>query len=81
MAQLGTHPLDAKAALAAWNSALAIAPSRVEAEGVRIHLARIHVHLGQADAARAQLAKVHETQYAKLKADILESLEPLPAQP
>ena len=78
MAQLGTQPLDAKAAFAAWNAALAIAPSSVEAEGVRIHLARIHAHLGQADAARAQLAKVHETQYIELKADILKSLDPPP---
>ena len=81
MAQLGTQPFDAKGALAAWNAALAIAPSTIEAEGVRIHLARIHLHLGQADAVRAQLAKVHETHYAKLKADILESLAPPPAQP
>ncbi|MDP6795522.1 MAG: tetratricopeptide repeat protein [Verrucomicrobiota bacterium] len=81
MAQLGTQPLDPKAALAAWNVALAIAPSTVEAEGVRIHLARIHAHLGQADAARAQLAKVQETQYAELKAGILQKLDPLPAQP
>ena len=58
MAQQGTQPFEAKAALAAWNDALAIAPSPVEAEGVRIHLARIHAHLGQADAARALLAKV-----------------------
>ena len=78
LAQLGTQPLDAKAAFAAWNAALAIAPSSVEAEGVRIHLARIHAHLGQADAARAQLAKVHETQYIELKADILKSLDPPP---
>jgi len=78
MAQLGTQPLDAKAAFAAWNAALAIAPSSVEAEGVRIHLARIHAHLGEGDAARAQLAKVHETQYTELKADILKSLDPPP---
>ncbi|MBC8244311.1 MAG: tetratricopeptide repeat protein [Verrucomicrobia bacterium] len=81
MAQLGTQPFDAKAALAAWNDALAIAPSPVEAEGVRIHLARIHAHLGQADAARAQLAKVRETQYAELKAGILQKLDPPPAKP
>ena len=81
LAQLGTQPFEAKAALAAWNDALAIAPSPVEAEGVRIHLARIHVHLGQADAARALLAKVHETQYAELKAGILRKLEPPPAKP
>ena len=79
--RLGTQPLDAKAALAAWNAALAIAPSTVEEEGVRIHLARIHAHLDQADDARAQLAKVHETQYAKLKAEILQTLDPQPAQP
>ena len=69
---------EAKAALAAWKSALAIAPSPVEAEGVRIHLARIHAQLGEADAARALLAKVHETHYAELKAGILRKLETPP---
>ena len=81
LAQLGTQPFDAKAALAAWNDALAIAPSPVEAEGVRIHLARIHAHLGQADAARALLVKVHETQFAELKAGILQKLDPPLAKP
>jgi tetratricopeptide (TPR) repeat protein len=81
LAQLGTQPFEAKAALAAWNDALAIAPSPVEAEGVRIHLARIHAHLGQVDAARALLAKVYETQFAELKAGILRKLEPPPAKP
>ena len=78
LAQLGTQPFEAKAALAAWKSALAIAPSPVEAEGVRIHLARIHAQLGEADAARALLAKVHETHYAELKAGILRKLETPP---
>ena len=81
MAHTGTHPFQAKAALAAWNAALALAPSTVAAEGVRIHLARIHAHLGQADAARELLAKVHETQFAELKADILQKLDPPPAKP
>ena len=81
MAQLGTQPFDAKAALATWNDALALAPSTVEAEGVRIHLARIHTHLGQADAARALLAKVHETQFAELKAEILRKLDSPPTKP
>ena len=81
LAQLGTQPFEAKAALAAWNDALAIAPSPVEAEGVRIHLARIHAHLGQADAARALLVKVHETQFAELKAGILQKLDPPLAKP
>ena len=78
LAQLGTQPFEAKAALAAWKSALAIAPSPVEAEGVRIHLARIHAQIGEADAARALLAKVHETHYAELKAGILRKLETPP---
>ncbi len=81
MAQLGMQPFDAKTALAAWNDALALAPSPVEREGVRIHLARIHAHLGQADATRALLAKVHETQFAELKAEILRKLDPPPAKP
>ncbi len=81
MAHLGMQPFDAKAALAAWNDALALAPSPVEREGVRIHLARIHAHLGQADAVRALLAKVHETQFAELKAEILRKFDPPPAKP
>ena len=81
MAQLGTQPFQAKAALAAWNDALALAPSPVAAEGVMIHLARIHAHLGEADTARELLAKVHETQFAELKAGILRKLDPPPAKP
>ncbi len=81
MAQSGTQPFQAKAAIAAWNDALALAPSSLAAEGVRIHLARIHAHLGQADTTRALLAGVHETQFAELKADILRKLDPPPAKP
>ena len=81
MAQLGTQPFDAKAALATWNDALALAPSTVGAEGVMIHLARIHAHLGEADTARALLAKVHETQFAELKAEILRKLDSPPTKP
>ena len=81
MAHSGTQPFQARAALAAWNNALALAPSPVAAEGVRIHLARIHANLGQADTARELLANVHETQFAELKADILQKLNPLPTKP
>jgi len=81
MAQQGTQPFEAKAALAAWNAALALAPLPVAAEGVRIHLARIHAHLGEAGAARELLAKVYETQFAELKADILQKLDPPPTNP
>ena len=81
MAQLGTQPFQAKAAIAAWSDALALAPSPVAKEGVMIHLARIHAHLGEADTARELLAKVDETQFAELKAGILQKLDPPPAKP
>ena len=81
MAHSGTQPFQAKAALAAWNDALSLAPSPVAAEGVRIHLARIHAYLGEADTARELLAKVHETQFAELKSGILKKLDPSPAKP
>ena len=42
---------------------------------------RLSRALGQADAARELLAKVHETQFAELKADILQKLDPPPAKP
>jgi len=81
MAHSGTQPFQAKAALAAWNDALSLAPSPVAAEGVRIHLARIHAYLGEANTARELLAKVHETQFAELKSGILKKLDPSPAKP
>ena len=81
MAQLGTQPFQAKAAIAAWSDALALAPTPVAKEGVMIHLARIHAHLGEADTARELLAKVHETQFAELKVGILQKLDPPPAKP
>ncbi len=81
MAQSSMKPFQPEAALAAWNDALALAPSSPAAEGVRIHLARIHAHLGQADTTRALLAEVHETQFAELKADILQKLDSPPTKP
>ncbi|MED6314256.1 MAG: tetratricopeptide repeat protein, partial [Verrucomicrobiota bacterium] len=81
MAQLGVQPFDAKAALVAWNNALNLAPDERSREGVRIHLARIHAHQGQADAARAQLDKVREIEFDELKAEILKTLNTRSAKP
>lgn len=85
MAYLATQPLQADDAITAWNEALALAPDERSKAGVRIHLARIHAHIGKAKAARDILAEIKEPKFAALKAEILKKLDakpaPTPAKP
>ncbi len=80
MAYLATQPLQARAAISAWNEALALAPDARSKQGVRIHLARIHAHIGETGKAREILDSVDDPKLVTLKEEILKKL-PAPAAP
>jgi tetratricopeptide (TPR) repeat protein len=63
----GTNPPRLKDGLEAWTEALKIAPGESEREGVHIHLARIHLRLGDYDQVRTNLDAVTNTDYNQLK--------------
>jgi len=70
----GTNPPRWKDGLAAWTEALKIAHDDGEREGVCIHLARIHLKLGEYDQAKADLNAVTNTNYAELKTRLTRNL-------
>jgi len=71
----GTNPPRWKDGLAAWTEALKIAHDDVEREGVYIHLARIHLKLGDYDQTRANLDEVTNANYAEFKARLMRNLK------
>ena len=85
MAHLATQPLQSKEAIEAWNEALALAPDDRSKQGVQIHLARIHAHIGETDKAREILKAVKAPKLVVLKDEILKKLDapaaPAPAEP
>ena len=74
MVHLATRPFDAKEAISAWNNALLLAPDSRTKEGVRIHLARIHAHIGEVKIARKLLGDVREPKFSELKEEILKKI-------
>jgi tetratricopeptide (TPR) repeat protein len=71
----GTKPPRWKDGLEAWTAALKIARDEVEREGVCLHLARIHLQLGDYDQARTNLDVVTNANYAKLKNVLAQNLK------
>jgi tetratricopeptide (TPR) repeat protein len=63
----GIQPPRWKDGLEAWTEALKVAHDEVEREGVHIHLARLHLQLGEYDQARMNLDVVTNADYAKMK--------------
>jgi tetratricopeptide (TPR) repeat protein len=70
----GIKPPRWKDGLEAWTQALKVARNEVEREGVCLHLARIHLQLGDYDLARANLDVVTNADYAKVKKPLMEKL-------
>jgi tetratricopeptide (TPR) repeat protein len=70
----GTNPPRLKDGLEAWTEALKIAPGEPEREGVRIHLARLHLRLGDYDQVRANLDLVTNADLAVLKGRLVRNL-------
>ena len=75
MVYLATRPFEAKEAINAWNNALALAPDIRSKEGVLIHLARIHAHIGEVKIARKLLGDVREPKFNELKDEILKKID------
>jgi tetratricopeptide (TPR) repeat protein len=61
--------------LEAWTEALKVAHDEIEREGVCLHLARIHLQLGDYDQVRTNLEVVTNANYAKLKGALTQSLK------
>ncbi len=70
----GTNPPRWKDGLEAWTEALKIAHDEIEREGVRIHLARIHLKLGDYDQTRANLDLVTNAHYLEMKQRLTRNL-------
>jgi len=70
----GTNPPRWQDGLAAWKEALRVAPDDGEKEGVYIHLARIHLKLGDLPEAKSDLAAVTNANYAELKTKLMSNL-------
>ncbi|MBL9140127.1 MAG: tetratricopeptide repeat protein [Verrucomicrobiales bacterium] len=70
----GIQPPRHEEAIAAWRHAYALASDDLEREGVRVHLARVHVQAGKLQEARALLNNVTNGNYQVLKTRILRNL-------
>jgi len=71
----GIKPMRTADAIAAWESALKIAPDAKEREGVYIHLARIKLEAARFDEVHRLLNSVTNEMYASLKNRLLRNLE------
>jgi tetratricopeptide (TPR) repeat protein len=63
----GIRPTRVEDALTAWTNALRLASDELEREGVYVHFARIKLHAGRFDEARAHLNTITNEHYAALK--------------
>ena len=75
MSYYGIKPTRTADAIAAWESALKIAPDDKEREGVYIHLARIKLNAERFEEVRRLLNSVTNEMYASLKNRLLRNLE------
>jgi len=71
----GIRPVRTGEAIAAWESALKIAPDDKEREGVYIHLARIKLNAERFEEVRQHLNSVTNEMYAALKNRLIRNLE------
>src|SRR5438876_113895 len=71
----GIRPMRTGDAIAAWESALKIAPDDKEREGVYIHLARIKLNAERFEEAHRLLNSVTNEMYASLKNRLARNLE------
>jgi len=75
MSFYGIRPTRTADAIAAWESALKIAPDDKEREGVYIHLARIKLNAERFEEVHRLLNSVTNEMYASLKNRLLRNLE------
>ena len=75
MSYYGIKPMRTADAIAAWESALKIAPDDKEREGVYIHLARIKLDAQRFEEVHRLLNSVTNEMYASLKNRLIHNLE------
>jgi len=75
MSYYGIRPMRTEEAIAAWESALKIAPDNKEREGIYIHLARIKLNAARFEEVHRLLNSVTNEMYASLKNRLLRNLE------
>jgi tetratricopeptide (TPR) repeat protein len=71
----GIRPPRTEDALRAWTNALSLAHDEIEREGVHVHFARIKLHAGHFDEARAHLDAITNKMYAGLKTTLTRNLK------
>jgi tetratricopeptide (TPR) repeat protein len=76
----GIKPWRTEDALNAWTNALRLASDELEREGVYIHFARIKLHAGRFDEARAHLNVITNEHYATLKQRLTKNIVELEAK-
>lgn len=75
----GIKPTRVEEALNAWTNALRLASDELEREGVYVHFARIKLHAGRFDEARAHLNAITNEHYATLKQRLTKNIVELEA--
>jgi len=76
----GIKPTRVEDALNAWTNALRLASDELEREGVYVHFARIKLHAGRFDEARAHLNTITNEHYAALKQRLTKNIVELEAK-
>jgi tetratricopeptide (TPR) repeat protein len=76
----GIRPTRVDEALNAWTNALRLASDELEREGVNIHFARIKLHAGRFDEARAHLNTITNEHYAALKQRLTKNIVEMEAK-
>lgn len=71
----GIKPSRWQEALGVWQEVIKLAGDDIEREGIRIHLARCYIGLGQYEKARAELAQIKQGMYDTLKKRVTRNLE------
>jgi tetratricopeptide (TPR) repeat protein len=77
MTYYGIKPPRTDEALGAWTNALRLAHDELEREGVYIHFARVKLHAGRFEEARAHLAAITNEFYAELKQKLGKNIQHL----
>jgi tetratricopeptide (TPR) repeat protein len=77
MTYYGIRPPRTDEALGAWTNALRLAHDELEREGVYVHFARLKLHAGRFDEARAHLAAITNEVYTDLKEKLTRNIERL----
>jgi tetratricopeptide (TPR) repeat protein len=76
----GIKPPRTEAALQSWTNTLQLAHDELEREGVYIHFARLKLHSGRLEEARAHLNSITNQMYAQLKTRLTKNIEELEAE-